>query len=502
MVGGELVVMKKLVAVLVLMLILTGCSGSDEPVSTGDTLTEIVNPDTNVTVTETPVITDTPIETTPEITVTPEPTLTPIPTETPTPVPGQKFGFEVYNAKYDNGQGYIFNQEYWLMDTWIDSRDSESVKEACEKIHIDVSRLDELLSQYPSEYRKDGHYMYVFGYISSENITEGRSLSEDNTQDCGCRMESSLVKIEPRFSLDMYMVGFFFDNETLKKNAIPIPLLGSQFVVFADNTYTDTLSWSQSKDKVDIPIVFVAYSEDDPDYPQGNPWYEGIVISVYDKTAVEYISHKPMIPEMGKNRYKVKDDSKSCDFSDVSVGDTITFGAYEQDNNFENGSEPVEWIVIGKEDDKLLILSKNILDNSCFSYMLGYTWEKCYLRSWLNSMFYDCCFSSKEKDMIKETSLTDKDGNVTMDKVFLLSKEEAESLDDSILEAVPSEYASPLWMQSRLWVLRTSDQDGAAACSVLYSSYDESAYFNDYTVSYLNIFGVRPAMYIKINDKK
>ena len=33
------------------------------------------------------------------------------PTETPTPVPGQKFGFEVYNAKYDNGQGYIFNQE-------------------------------------------------------------------------------------------------------------------------------------------------------------------------------------------------------------------------------------------------------------------------------------------------------------------------------------------------------------------------------------------------------
>ena len=493
--------MKKLVAVLLLMLILTGCSGSDEPVSLSDTLTEIVNPDTYVTVTETPVITDMPIETTPEITAVPELTATPIPTETPTPVPGQKFGFEVYNAKYDNGQGYVFDQEYWLMDTWIDSRDSESVKEACEKIHIDDSRLNELLSQYPSEYRKDGHYMYVFGYISSENITEGLSLSEDNAQECGCRMGSSLVQIGQKYSLDMFMVGFFFDNETLKQNATPI-IYGSPFVVFADNTYTDTLSWSQSKDKIDIPIVFVAYSEDAPDYPQGNPWYKGIVISVYDKTAVEYISHKPMIPEMGKNRYKVKDESKSYDFSDVSVGDTITFGAYEQDNNFENGSEPVEWIVIGKEDDKLLVLSKNILDNSCFTYMgNGYTWEKCYLRSWLNSMFYDCCFSQKEKDMIKETSLTDKSGNVTTDKVFLLSKEEAESLDDRILEAVPSEYASSLWMQSRLWVLRTSDQDGAA-CSVFYLSYDESVYFNYYTVSYLNIFGVRPAMYIKINDKK
>ena len=44
--------------------------------------------------------------------------------------------------------------------------------------------------------------------------------------------------------------------------------------------------------------------------------------------------------------------------TDISVGDIITFGHYEQDNNLDNGAEPIEWIVLDVQDGKALLLSK------------------------------------------------------------------------------------------------------------------------------------------------
>ena len=38
------------------------------------------------------------------------------------------------------------------------------------------------------------------------------------------------------------------------------------------------------------------------------------------------------------------------------VGDTIYYGKYEQDGNNENGEELIEWIVLGKKDNDILIL--------------------------------------------------------------------------------------------------------------------------------------------------
>ena len=39
-------------------------------------------------------------------------------------------------------------------------------------------------------------------------------------------------------------------------------------------------------------------------------------------------------------------------YASVSVGDTIFFGEYEQDNNLSNGKEEIEWIVLAKENNK------------------------------------------------------------------------------------------------------------------------------------------------------
>ena len=114
----------------------------------------------------------------------------------------------------------------------------------------------------------------------------------------------------------------------------------------------------------------------------------------------------------------------------ASVGDTFKFGHYEQDDNSSNGKEEIEWLVLAKDGDKLLVVSKYALD--CREYNTSYTdvtWETCSLRKWLNGAFLKSAFNSGEQKLIQKTTVTaDKNpeystslGNNTTDMVFLLS---------------------------------------------------------------------------------
>jgi len=114
----------------------------------------------------------------------------------------------------------------------------------------------------------------------------------------------------------------------------------------------------------------------------------------------------------------------------ANVGSYVFFGSYEQDNDTSNGKEDVEWLVLAKEGDKALVISRYALD--CQQYNTTHTnvtWETCSLRKWLNGTFISNAFSSDEQNMIQTTTVTaDKNpsystspGNNTTDKVFLLS---------------------------------------------------------------------------------
>ena len=124
--------------------------------------------------------------------------------------------------------------------------------------------------------------------------------------------------------------------------------------------------------------------------------------------------------------------TSSVNFSAVKAGDIITFGYYEQDNNLNNGSEPIEWIVLKRENDRAFLMSRYALD--CRSYNLfkaGVTWETCSLRAWLNGSFYYQAFSADDRTRIIETNVEyEKDavsgskGRVR-DNVYVLSYGEA-----------------------------------------------------------------------------
>ena len=40
-----------------------------------------------------------------------------------------------------------------------------------------------------------------------------------------------------------------------------------------------------------------------------------------------------------------------------TIGETVYFGHYEQDNNLSNGKEPIEWIVLDVQNGKSFLLT-------------------------------------------------------------------------------------------------------------------------------------------------
>ena len=138
--------------------------------------------------------------------------------------------------------------------------------------------------------------------------------------------------------------------------------------------------------------------------------------------------------------------------SGISVGDVITFGRYEQDNDPENGPEAVEWQVLAVENGRALVISKYALDAKAYHEVnTGVTWETSSLRAWLNGEFYDSTFSPVEKERILTVTVSNPDnrkydvkgGNDTEDRLFLLSISEAELYfpDSMSRKASVSEFA-------------------------------------------------------------
>ena len=110
----------------------------------------------------------------------------------------------------------------------------------------------------------------------------------------------------------------------------------------------------------------------------------------------------------------------------------VTFGRYAQKKDAL--AEPIEWEVLAKENNRILVISKKALECKLYnSEFTDITWEGCSLRKWLNGTFINSAFSSEEKAMIPTVTVSaDKNpsyntwpGKATQDKVFLLSITEA-----------------------------------------------------------------------------
>jgi len=121
----------------------------------------------------------------------------------------------------------------------------------------------------------------------------------------------------------------------------------------------------------------------------------------------------------------------------TKVGDIIPFGRYD-------------WRVLDVQNGKALILSVLVVEERAYhrDEYADVTWEKCDLRKYLNSTFYNS-FSVHDKASIVEKKIVNNDnpcfetkgGNATYDKIFLLSIEEVVKYfgDSGCLKSINSE---------------------------------------------------------------
>lgn len=203
----------------------------------------------------------------------------------------------------------------------------------------------------------------------------------------------------------------------------------------------------------------------------------------------------------------------------IKVGDTYTFGAYEQDNSTSNGKEAIEWTVLDKDGMSLLLISKQALD--CQQYNTSYTdvtWESCSLRKWMNGTFLNKAFNAEEQAQIQNTTVSaDKNpeyntnpGNATTDKVFLLSINEVEKYfnSDEARKCAPTAYAKAQGAYTSdsyktasgaatcWWWLRSPGSSQGSAATV---NHGGSVSYYGNIVNYVND-AVRPALWINLDS--
>lgn len=242
-----------------------------------------------------------------------------------------------------------------------------------------------------------------------------------------------------------------------------------------------------------------------------------------------------------KEQFQNKTDGSTI----VSLNDEgyLVFGRYEQDDNQDNGLEPIEWIILDENENEKLLISRYVLDNVPYNNeQKEVTWETCTLRSWLNNDFINNAFSADEQSLITTVNNENSDfvvegGNNTDDKVFCLSMDEAVkyykfSYDqyscfgyckELITESTAYAKEQGVWTKTltadddhigyaeapkgyikdcigktgTAWWLRTSGWFNDTACAVMPNGYVGADY--EFGVSSTN-YGVRPVVWVNIKD--
>lgn len=202
----------------------------------------------------------------------------------------------------------------------------------------------------------------------------------------------------------------------------------------------------------------------------------------------------------------------------AKAGDFITYGSYIQTPASDGGRQDLEWIVLDRQPEKVLLLTRYVIALAPF-HETGepVTWADSSLREMLNGDFYEDAFLPEEKSRIltasnSTTANPDRGtsgGAETDDYVFLLCQEDAAYYMDSDYtqwefgSAQPTEAAkqegvyvdeetgcSPWWLRS----------PGYDEYSIMFMQPDGTPYIPGANADIDYYYGVRPAIWVSIRS--
>ncbi len=196
----------------------------------------------------------------------------------------------------------------------------------------------------------------------------------------------------------------------------------------------------------------------------------------------------------------LENDREPVDVPYLWRGKIVRFGQYEQDNNWGNGKEPIEWYVLSVDEAQgtAILLSRYLLDVQVYNYNSWQTaWASSYIRGWLNNTFYPSAFSANEQQAIVQTYASN-----SWDYVFMLNQQQIQSiLGDDTCYATPYAKAQGIHVNSTRrkgvsswWVRADSTSSDAPFVGSNGGVYRNPVAMNDN--------GVRPAITISIQTLK
>ncbi len=204
-------------------------------------------------------------------------------------------------------------------------------------------------------------------------------------------------------------------------------------------------------------------------------------------------------PKSGKTRKVDGEKLKS-----LSIGDNIFFGKYPQKR--KSTSEPIEWMVLDKQDTMVMLISKLVLDNQPFhENKKASPWSDSLIRTWLEEEFIPKAFDVEEQRYIAETTIIEPDNtgvkHTSQDRVFLLSEKEVKKYMPTPESRMTKEtrYAG-----NSYWGLRSYKKgaDSFQYCTwtgskIMSNKFgdEKDSFFHNYDCT----LGVRPAMWLRID---
>lgn len=198
---------------------------------------------------------------------------------------------------------------------------------------------------------------------------------------------------------------------------------------------------------------------------------------------------------------------------EYQIGKVVRFGDYEQDNNLDNGTEPIEWVVLDVKDGYALLLSVYSLDAQPYDTEgRNVSWLDCSLRAWLNDEFYHAAFAWYEQSELFSGKPFDNEYYAENDRVFLLDYDSAVSPVHGLGLGslfIPSNYISnaPILQDTGLEAYDFAPPTayarsipGSDAANRYWDSTGSSAYIEGYFLGFdhNSLGGVRPAIWVKI----
>lgn len=210
------------------------------------------------------------------------------------------------------------------------------------------------------------------------------------------------------------------------------------------------------------------------------------------------------------------EEDPALPYRGAAKGDIVSFGSFEQDGDASNGPEPIQWIVLERFDDRLLVLSADVLDGRQYNHVpfQDVTWADSDLREWMNGEFLNAAFTPVQQGIIPSVLNENADqsatgapgGAPTQDRVFALSEQESVvylsggANRSDIGEALASEQAASGALAvteegTADWWLRSPGTYGFAAQFVDAAGKPVASGAN---VDVL--YGVRPALWIDLSE--